>query len=431
MRNTPSFPALLATMLTPCLLLAQTPGPAAGSKPTTAAAEAAGQPKSVSLHGYWGRVLRGELPPELPLQRADGTAFDLRELRGKPVLIAMVRPQAPMLEELATMTALCRRYDVAVVQLMTQQDAPQFAAFVAEHATDKGWLAVRDAAGTFVPSGAAPEVDQKARMEWHATTVAGRLFPRGTAPMLPSYSMLDAAGKLTGTIGKQWQDGLPHLLQAAGIEVAAADRSPLAAKWSSTPAPGAARNPLRAAGLEAPDFAMVDVTGKPVSLSALRGKVVVLDFWATWCKPCLAAIPHLQDLAATYGKDGVVVVGSCTRDTQEKFAAWVGENQAKYPQVVFAHDPEAMSDEPGGKRHYGVTGIPAQFVIGRDGILVGSVQGYFPGEVLLDALLAKAGIAVPQDVLDRAKKDAEARAQRSAEAGATPPPKVAPLGGHE
>ena len=58
----------------------------------------------------------------------------------------------------------------------------------------------------------------------------------------------------------------------------------------------------------APDFALSGIDGKPLKLSDHRGKVVLVDFWATWCGPCRKAIPHLKNLEAKYGKQGFVIL---------------------------------------------------------------------------------------------------------------------------
>ncbi len=154
------------------------------------------------------------------------------------------------------------------------------------------------------------------------------------------------------------------------------------------------------------DFPMNDLSGRELSLADYRGKIVVLDFWAPWCGPCKAAMPHTQEVAAKYKTQGVVVIASCTNDTRESFEKWVETNQANYPDIVWAFDPAAKSDERASKKHYEVLGIPSQFVIGRDGRVVDVVLGYFKGEVLLDGALAKAGIEVDAATL------AQAEAQR-------------------
>jgi thiol-disulfide isomerase/thioredoxin len=138
------------------------------------------------------------------------------------------------------------------------------------------------------------------------------------------------------------------------------------------------------------------------SLADLKGKVVVLDFWATWCGPCKTALPHVQELAQHYRAQGAVVIASCTNDGRDEFVAWVREHGSKYPDVIFAHDPLERAESRASRQHYGVGGIPHQFVIGRDGKIASQVIGYMQGEVLLDAALAKAGLIVDPAVLEQA-----------------------------
>lgn len=158
---------------------------------------------------------------------------------------------------------------------------------------------------------------------------------------------------------------------------------------------------------KAPDFTAYDMAGKKVKLSDYRGKVVVLDFWASWCGPCKASMPHAQEVATTYAKQGVVVLASGTSDKRADFEKYVKENKEKYPNLIWTHDKAERGDERASKALYGVLGIPTQFIIDRKGRVVDVVLGYSEGQVLTEAALAKAGIKVPADILAKGSPELE------------------------
>jgi len=110
-------------------------------------------------------------------------------------------------------------------------------------------------------------------------------------------------------------------------------------------------------GQPAPDFSTKDIHGNAFSLSELKGKVVVLNFWATWCGPCRAELPALSDFYGQYKGQGVVVVGVSDEepDTVRPFAE---EHRMNYVLVK-------GSDEVATR--YGIIGYPTTFIIGRDG----------------------------------------------------------------
>lgn len=159
----------------------------------------------------------------------------------------------------------------------------------------------------------------------------------------------------------------------------------------------------------APDFSVQDSTGQAVRLSAFRGKIVILDFWATWCPPCKAAMPHNQEVAARYKDQDVVFFAVCVWDTPEKWAAWLKENGSTYADIRWALDPARRGDFNIAKNLYLVHGLPAQFVINREGMVVDAIVGYVNGEVVLEAALAKAGVNVDPRLIAKGKADLEKR----------------------
>jgi thiol-disulfide isomerase/thioredoxin len=129
----------------------------------------------------------------------------------------------------------------------------------------------------------------------------------------------------------------------------------------------------------APDFTLESLDGKSVRLSDLRGKAVLLNFWATWCGPCRIETPWLVELQNQYGSQGLQVVGVAMddsgKDEIEKFAKDMGMN---YPVLL---GKEAVGDEYGG-----VPALPESFFIGRDGKIVDRIMGIDSKSVLEDAV---------------------------------------------
>jgi thiol-disulfide isomerase/thioredoxin len=125
-------------------------------------------------------------------------------------------------------------------------------------------------------------------------------------------------------------------------------------------------------GALAPDFVVYKPNGDKVHLSDYRGKVVVIDFWATWCGPCLAGMPHLQVISEKTTAKNVVVLAVNVLDTKAAFDAWIPKNK-KY---TF----NCLLDPAGRGRGsvaslYGVSALPVRFVIGTDGKIAGSTVG--------------------------------------------------------
>ena len=149
---------------------------------------------------------------------------------------------------------------------------------------------------------------------------------------------------------------------------------------------------LLAAGTDAPDFQAEDAAGKIVRLSDLRGKVVVLKFFATWCWTCRQSLPDTDALAQKYKDKDVVVLAVDIWNSRAAFAAWT----AKTPHhaIRFAHD-----DRPQGKDAatllYHVSATPTEYIIGKDGKIIASSVGYEGHDTALERAVETA-LAHPQ-----------------------------------
>ena len=110
----------------------------------------------------------------------------------------------------------------------------------------------------------------------------------------------------------------------------------------------------------APAWKLKDLNGNVVSSDQFKGKVVVVDFWATWCPPCRAEIPGYVSLQQKYAKDGLVIVGvSVDQDSAAKVKKWVDANKVSYTIV--------MQDDDVTAAFGGMDAIPTTFLIDRDG----------------------------------------------------------------
>jgi len=118
----------------------------------------------------------------------------------------------------------------------------------------------------------------------------------------------------------------------------------------------------------APDFTLKTLDGQEIVLSQLKGKVVLLDFWATWCGPCREAIPHLIQLYKAYRENGFEVVGM----SLDKGDGEVVRNFAKSMDIPY---PIVMATEE-VVRNYRVTSIPTTFIIDKEGTIRQRITGF-------------------------------------------------------
>ncbi len=126
--------------------------------------------------------------------------------------------------------------------------------------------------------------------------------------------------------------------------------------------------------LVAPDFSLQDLTGQPLNLASYRGKVVLLDFWATWCAPCRGEIPHFVEFQDKYRDQGLQVIGISMDDGPKPVREFYQEFKMNYP--------VALGNEKVAQSYGGVLGLPVTFLIGRDG----RVAAKYIGEVQMSTL---------------------------------------------
>ena len=128
------------------------------------------------------------------------------------------------------------------------------------------------------------------------------------------------------------------------------------------------------AGSPAPDFTLKDINGKPLALSSLRGKWVIIDFWGSWCKWCIKGIPDMKEYYAKYNSK-MEILGVDCNDTVEKWKAAVKEYELPWKHVYWDKDDETC-DNPIAL--YGVRGFPTKVVINPEGKVAKIIVGEDP-----------------------------------------------------
>lgn len=138
-------------------------------------------------------------------------------------------------------------------------------------------------------------------------------------------------------------------------------------------AAAAEQTALVQAGDQAPDFSVMMFGGDTVTLSALRGKVVLLNFWATWCPPCREELTRVQkDLIDRFAGRDFVFLPISRGETRETVAAFREKTGYTFPMGL---DPEQVVYDK-----YASNYIPRNFLIGKDGVIVEATVGYEPEE---------------------------------------------------
>lgn len=146
--------------------------------------------------------------------------------------------------------------------------------------------------------------------------------------------------------------------------------------------PGTAVTESDTGGKTAPDFSLTDLQGTAHRLSDYRGKVVVLNFWDTWCGPCRQEIPGFIALQKKYGPDGLQLLGvALGKEGVDRVKAYSSQAGINYPVLLLGTNNDLLGD------YGGINSIPATFIIDRKGNIAGQHIGYL-SQTAIQAMIA-------------------------------------------
>lgn len=135
-------------------------------------------------------------------------------------------------------------------------------------------------------------------------------------------------------------------------------------------------------GATFPDFSVKDLDGNDLTLSDYRGKVVLLDFWATWCAPCISELPNVLAAYSRYHEEGFEIIGISLDEDREALERFLKQMKMPWPQY---YDGKGWGNEL--SRKYGVQSIPATYLLNKDGKIIGSeLRGSALGAAVATAL---------------------------------------------
>jgi thiol-disulfide isomerase/thioredoxin len=167
---------------------------------------------------------------------------------------------------------------------------------------------------------------------------------------------------------------MPRLLRVIGM----------AALCASLPMPIFAAGPAGRLNTIAPDFVRTDLSGRPLRLDQFRGRVVLLNFWATWCGPCIEEIPIFSRWQRQYADAGLQIIGVSMDDDEAAVKRFVAKYSVPYPIV--------MGDVKLAESFGGVFGLPQSFLIDANGRIVFSSVGESNVEALRSKIEGLIGI---------------------------------------
>ena len=205
--------------------------------------------------------------------------------------------------------------------------------------------------------------------EKEANVITGRLG-EVTWKYMQTHPDNNVSAYLLTTLGQEkMKDGVALLSDNVKNGVMASYIKSITDMLASEEQRAAAAGKIRE-GVEAPDFTLNDLNGKPLTLSSLRGKYVVLDFWGSWCGWCIKGFPEMKEAYAKY-KDKMEILGIACRDTEKRWKAAVAKHQLPWLNVLNEGDVDVSA-------LYAVEGYPTKIVINPEGKIQKIVVGESP-----------------------------------------------------
>ncbi len=189
--------------------------------------------------------------------------------------------------------------------------------------------------------------------------IAKNTNSEGVAAYIPRLSDLEMMKKAAGMLSDEVKNGRmkPYYQHAIDDAQRRADEAE-------------AQQKKQGAGVEAPNFTLNDLNGKPLSLASLKGKYVLLDFWGTWCIWCVRGIPKMKEYYNKYKGKYEILSIDCN-ETQDKWKAGVKKYELPWLNVYCPNNATVLED-------YGITGFPTKILIGPDGKIVKTFIGEDP-----------------------------------------------------
>ncbi len=134
-------------------------------------------------------------------------------------------------------------------------------------------------------------------------------------------------------------------------------------------------------GNRAPNFQLQNLAGETVSLESLRGKPVLINFWATWCGPCKIEMPYLQQIYDVWSPKGLVILAIDVGESSAVAGKFLADNNLSLP-VLLDTDRKVTTS-------YGITAIPTTFFIDKNGIIAQKFIGAFPNKEAIEVRLSR------------------------------------------